>query len=127
MGDVYKFKPFARYARKAGISDAMLCRAAQEIEAGRVDADLGGGVVKQRVARDGEGRSGGFRTIVLFRVGTSLFFIRGFAKNERDNITPVELTLLKQASAVTLSLPPAAIQKAIAAGEIIEIDCGVRS
>lgn len=127
MGDVYKFKPFARYARKAGISDAMLCRAAQEIEAGRVDADLGGGVVKQRVARDGEGRSGGFRTIVLFRVGTSLFFIRGFAKNERDNITAVELTLLKQASAVTLSLPPAAIQKAIAAGEIIEIDCGVRS
>ncbi|MFA6968481.1 type II toxin-antitoxin system RelE/ParE family toxin [Bosea sp. (in: a-proteobacteria)] len=127
MGDVYKFKPFARYARRAGISDAMLCRAAQEIEAGRVDADLGGGVVKQRVARDGEGRSGGFRTIVLFRVGTSLFFIRGFAKNERDNITAVELTLLKQASAVTLSLPPAAIQKAIAAGEIIEIDCGVRS
>ncbi|KPH82900.1 type II toxin-antitoxin system RelE/ParE family toxin [Bosea vaviloviae] len=127
MGDVYKFKPFARYARKAGISDAMLCRAAQEIEAGRVDADLGGGVVKQRVARDGEGRSGGFRTIVLFRVGTSLFFIRGFARNERDNITAVELTLLKQASAVTLSLPPAAIQKAIAAGEIIEIDCGVRS
>lgn len=105
----------------------MLCRAAQEIEAGRVDADLGGGVVKQRVARDGEGRSGGFRTIVLFRVGTSLFFIRGFAKNERDNISAVELTLLKQASAVTLSLPPAAIQKAIAAGEIIEIDCGVRS
>lgn len=127
MGAVYKFKPFARYARKAGISDAMLCRAAQEIAAGRVDADLGGGVVKQRVPRDGEGRSGGFRTIVLFRSGSSLFFIRGFAKNERDNITAVELTLFKQASAVTLALPLVAIQKAIVAGEIIEIDCEVRS
>lgn len=126
MGAVYKFKPFARYARKAGLSDAMLCRAAREIEAGRIDADLGGGVVKQRVARDGEGRSGGFRTIVLFRTGTSLFFIRGFAKNERDNITVVELAVFKEASAVMLSLPQVAIQKAIAAGEIIEIDCEVR-
>ena len=126
MGAVYKFKPFARYARKAGLSDAMLCRAAREIEAGRIDADLGGGVVKQRVARDGEGRSGGFRTIVLFRTGTSLFFIRGFAENERDNITVVELAVFKEASAVMLSLPQVAIQKAIAAGEIIEIDCEVR-
>ena len=125
MAAVYKFKPFARYARKSGISDAMLCRAADEIEAGRIDADLGGGVVKQRVARDGGGRSDGFRTIVLFRSGTSLFFIRGFAKNERDNISAVELALFKEASAVTLSLPPVAIQKAIASGAIIEIDCKV--
>ncbi|MBX9909906.1 MAG: type II toxin-antitoxin system RelE/ParE family toxin [Beijerinckiaceae bacterium] len=125
MADVYKFKPFARYARKAGLSDAMLCRAAAEIEAGRIDADLGGGVVKQRVARDGEGRSGGFRTIVLFRSGTSLFFIRGFSKNERDNISPNELALFKDSSAVALSLSNTQIAAAMAAGEIIKIDCEV--
>ncbi len=126
MGGVYKFKPFARYARKAGLSDAMLCRAAREIEAGRIDADLGEGVVKQRVARDGEGRSGGFRTIVLFRSGTSLFFIRGFAKNERDNISLTELAFFRDASAVALNLTKAQIVTAMAAGEIIEIECEVR-
>ncbi|MDP3410676.1 type II toxin-antitoxin system RelE/ParE family toxin [Bosea sp. (in: a-proteobacteria)] len=123
MAAVYAFKPFARYARKAGISDSLLCRAARDIAAGRIDADLGGGVIKQRVAREGEGRSGGFRTIVLFRSGTDLFFIRGFAKNERDNITAVELALFKKASAVTLRLSQTDIAVAIAAGEIIAIDC----
>lgn len=123
MAGVYKFKAFARYARKAGLSDVMLCRAARQIEAGRIDADLGGGVIKQRVAREGEGRSGGFRTIVLFRSGTSLFFIRGFAKNERDNISSTELALFKDASAVALNLSKTQIARAVSAGEIVEIDC----
>lgn len=122
MGAVYKFKPFARYARRAGISDEMLRRAAREIEAGQIDADLGGGVIKQRVAREGKGRSGGFRTIVMFRSGSSLFFIRGFAKNERDNIASDELLALKALSGRILVWSDTDIANALAKGEITGID-----
>ena len=58
---------------------------------GLVDADLGGGVIKQRIARKGGGRSGGFRTIVLFRRGERAFFVYGFAKSARENLRRDEL------------------------------------
>jgi len=70
---VYATKEFARFARKAGLADARLLQAAQDVTAGRYDASLGGGVFKQRVAREGGGKSGGFRTIILFRVGSHSF------------------------------------------------------
>ena len=66
---VFKTKPFARFAAKEGIIDAVLRDAIRRAEAGLVDADLGGGVIKQRLARQGQGKSGGFRSIVLFRRG----------------------------------------------------------
>jgi len=53
--------------------------------------DLGGGVFKQRVAKPGGSRSGGFRTIILFRVGGHSFFAHGFAKNEKANVSAEEL------------------------------------
>ena len=65
---VFKNKPFARFARKARITDAVLCAAIADASRGLVDADLGGGVVKQRIARQGGGKSGGFRTIILFQI-----------------------------------------------------------
>ena len=68
-------KPAARFARKERITAAALLRAAADIVAGRIDADLGGGVVKQRVARAGAGKSGGYRTVVLFRAGSHVFFV----------------------------------------------------
>src|ERR1700733_3034635 len=95
---VYKTKTFARFARKAGIADAQLMVAATEVIEGRFDADLGGGVFKQRVARAGGGKSGGFRTLIAFRLGASCFFVYSFAKNEMANVTKKELEAL-QASA----------------------------
>ena len=81
----FRTKPFARFARGAGMSDAALCDAALRAGRGQVDADLGGGVIKQRIARQGEGRSGGFRAIILFRRHERAFFVHGFAKNDRES------------------------------------------
>jgi hypothetical protein len=124
MAVVYKTKPFAWFARKEGIGDADLCRAAADVAAGRVDADLGGGVIKQRVARAGAGKSGGYRTIVLFRVGPSrLFFVYGFAKSSRANISGAELEAFRRLANRVLAFSGAELMAAIQAGELIEVDC----
>ena len=83
---VFKTKPFTRFALREGISDAALCDAVTRAESGLVDADLGRGVIKQRLARPGQGKSGGFRSLILFRRGARAFFVCGFAKNTQDNI-----------------------------------------
>lgn len=114
-------KGFARFARKAGLASEALRAAAVEVAAGEHDADLGGGVFKQRVARRGGGKSGGFRTIILFRVGGHSFFAHGFAKNEKANVSVKELKALKQLAAVYLGLSEDEVGTAVAAGELIEV------
>jgi len=88
---VFKTKDFGRFARRERIDDRRLCEAMRRAERGLVDADLGGGLIKQRVARAGQGRSGGYRTLMAYRVRTRTVFLYGFAKSERDNIGPDEL------------------------------------
>ena len=83
---VFKSKRFAKFARKERISDASLCKAVKNADAGLIDADYGGGVIKQRIARPNEGKSGGYRSIILFRRGVRSFFVFGFAKSEQANI-----------------------------------------
>jgi len=109
------------FARKAGLVSESLRAAAAEVAAGEHDADLGGGVFKQRVARPGGGRSGGFRTIILFKVGGHSFFAHGFAKNEKANVSVKELRALKQLAAVYLGLSEDEVGTAVAAGELIEV------
>jgi hypothetical protein len=92
---VFKTKWFVRFARRSRIDDAMLLEAIMRAERGLIDADLGGGIIKQRVARPNEGRSGGFRTIVGYRSQERAVFLYGFAKNERDNIKADELESLR--------------------------------
>lgn len=92
--------------------------------AGEFDADLGGHVYKQRVARSGGGKSGGFRTIILFKVGGHSFFAHGFAKNEKANVTAKELKALKKLADVLLALSEADIDKGIAAGEFVKVEDG---
>jgi hypothetical protein len=118
---VYVTKDFARFARKAALENAKLLRAAQDVADGRFDVDLGGGVFKQRVGRDGGGKSGGFRTIILFRVGSHSFFAHGFAKSEKANISAKELKALKKLAQVFLGFSNEQITMAKAAGEIIEV------
>jgi hypothetical protein len=118
---VFKNKPFARFARKARLDDAALEEAVGRAARGLIDADLGGGVIKQRIAREGGGKSGGFRTIILFRAKTLSFFVHGFAKNERDNIGDDELAAFKLLAAQLLAYDETALARAVAAGVLTEV------
>jgi hypothetical protein len=118
---VFKNKSFARFSRKAGLSDNALMKAVAEAERGLVDANLGGGVIKQRVAREGGGKSGGFRTIILFRLGEKAFFVHGFAKSDRENIRDDELVAFKMLAAEMLGYDDAALTAAITAGVLVEV------
>ena len=120
---VFKNKAFARFARKARITDAVLCAAIADASRGLIDADLSGGVVKQRIARQGGGKSGGFRTIILFRIGERAFFVHGFAKNEQDNIRDDELAAFKLLAAGMLAYDDEALAKAIGNGTLTEVVC----
>jgi len=116
----FKNKPFARFAKNARLSDAALWEAVDAAGRGLTDADLGGGAIKQRIARAGGGKSGGFRTIVLFRSGARAFFEHGFAKNEQDNIRDDELAYFKQLAAVLLAYDDEEPTQAVAAGVLME-------
>jgi hypothetical protein len=120
---VFKTKPFARFASHEGIGDEELCDAVRRAEGGLVDADLGGGVIKQRLAREGKGKSGGFRSIVLFRRGAKAFFAYGFAKSDLDNIQRNELKAFRKLADEMLALDDRALTAAMKNGTITEIEC----
>ena len=110
---VFKTKWLARFARRERISDMSLSEAIGRAERGLVDADLGGGLIKQRVAREGKGRSGGYRMLVAYRSHDRAVFLYGFAKNEQDNIDPDELLTLKDIAASWLKANNREILKAL--------------
>ena len=112
-----------RFALKAGIGDAVLCETIGDAERGLIAADLGGGVIKQRIARPGQGKSGGFRTLIVFRSGAVAFFVHGFAKNERDNIGKDELVALKRLAAELLAYDDKTIARVVASGTLVEVTC----
>ena len=119
----FKTKAFARFADREGLEDAALCEAVRRAGSGLIDADLGGGVIKQRIARKGGGRSGGFRTLVLFRRGALAFFVHGFAKSDRKNLRRKELAGLQSLADEYLGLDAAGLAAAQATGAIIEVEC----
>ena len=116
----YKNTLFARFARRQGISDKALCEA---IERGLIDADLGGGVIKQRIARPGEGRSGGFRSLILFRTLQRAIFAFGFAKNQLDNISEDNLKALKLVAKTLLEHDDEQTEELVEKGELTEVKC----
>jgi hypothetical protein len=119
---VFKSKEFARFAIKNQIGDGVLCCAMAEIQVGTIDAELGGGVYKQRLRRSGEGKSGGFRAIILLRWKTIAIFVFGFAKSERANIGPDELKVWR-VIAKQLLTAPTAVRAAVEGGKLIEVLC----
>ncbi len=121
---IFKTKWVARFVRRERIDDAGLKEAIARAERGIIDADLGGGLIKQRVARPGQGRSGGFRMIVAYRTEDRAFFLYGFAKNERENIEDNELEALRVVAAGMLVRNDAALERAKAEGELQEIGNG---
>ncbi len=114
---------FVRFARKERISDAALWDAVARAEKGLVDADLGGGVIKQRVARSGAGKSGGYRTLILYRAGERAVFAFGFAKSDLGNIDEKDEARLKAAAGLTLGLSDLEITELVEAGKLVEVKC----
>jgi hypothetical protein len=119
----FKNKAFVRFAKKAEIGDAVLCEAIRAAERGLIAADLGGGVIKQRIARAGEGKSGGFRALIVFKAGHLAFFVHGFAKNEKDNIRNDELVALKKLASELLAFDDKTIARVVASGTLMEVLC----
>jgi hypothetical protein len=114
-------KPFGRFAARERISDAVLRAAIRRVEAGAIDADLGGGILKLRLARDGGGKSGGFRTIVVFRRGSLAVFVYGYAKSDRSNIGADELKAFRRFAAYLLGLDSGALAASVGNGTLREI------
>lgn len=118
---IFKTKWFIRFARKENIDDAALGQAVDRAEMGLIDADLGGGLIKQRVARPGGGKSGGFRTIISYRTASKAFFIYGFAKSDQENLSAVELAVFREVSEALLRLSDLEITSEIERGRQAEI------
>jgi hypothetical protein len=121
---VFKLKAFERFQRREQIADTMLVQAINRAAQGSIDAALGGGLIKQRVARPAQGRSSGYRTIIAYKSGQRAVFLFGFAKRERDNIGSDELAAWRRIGRIYLALDGQALRAAIEAGEITEIDHG---
>lgn len=119
---VFKNAWFGRFARKEKISTDALWDAVERAENGQVDADLGGGVIKQRIARPGESKSKGYRSIILFRKGELSFFVYGFSKSELGNIRADEEAQFKKMAKHVLSLTDAQLSELVANGQFEEVE-----
>jgi hypothetical protein len=122
MGEprIFKTKWFQRFARKEGIEDEVLLEAIGRAEKGLTDANLGGGVIKQRIPRRGQGRSGGYRTIIVFRRGDRAVFMYGFAKSDRADIGPDEEKEFKEAAKHILALTENQLTELVTQGDFVE-------
>jgi len=118
---ILKTKWFARFARKYGITDDLLYVAVDEVERGIIDADLGGGVIKKRVARPGGGKRGGYRTLLAYKEAHAAFFMYGFAKNEMNNIAAGDLATLRDAAKQYGQLGDTQITAAVVIGQLEEV------
>ncbi|MBK1647300.1 addiction module toxin RelE [Rhabdochromatium marinum] len=123
---IFKNAWFERFARKQKIRDGMLREAVVRAEQGLIDADLGGGVIKQRLARPGQGRSGGYRTLILYRQAHRAFFVYGFAKSQQANISDEEETAFKNAARHVLELTDEQLSALIQNGQFSEIDSSLK-
>jgi hypothetical protein len=107
--------------RNTDISDQALREAVERAAKGLVDAELGSGLIKQRVARQGQGRSGGYRTIIALRAGDRAFFLHCFAKNDQANISDAELRSLREIAAHWFNTSPVLIEAELKAGRLLEV------
>ena len=119
MKRVFKTRYFNRQMKS--LDDSALCAAVQEMMQGLIDADLGGYIVKKRVALPGRGKSGGARTIVATKKGKRWFFLFGFAKNDKANITASELERLQSFASDLLSLSDKLLDEVVKEGKLVEI------
>jgi hypothetical protein len=118
---IFKNAWFNRFAKKEGISASALIEAIRRAENGLIDADLGGGVIKQRIARPGAGRSKGYRTVVIYRKGEKAFFVFGFPKSSLGNLRNDEEDQFKKAAKIIFGLSETQIETLIEKGQLEEL------
>jgi hypothetical protein len=118
---IFKNTWFCRFARREKLRDSVLKEAVDRAEKGAIDAELGGGVIKQRLARPGQGKSGGYRSIIMFRRGERAFFVYGFAKSERENLEPRELLGFRALAKEYLALSEKQIEAMLADERLEEV------
>ena len=118
---VFKNKWFNKFAKKEHITDLQLCELIENIEKGLIDADYGGGVIKQRLGRLNKGKSSGYRCIILYRYKDISFFVYGFPKNERDNINKEEEQIFKDLSQQMFAFSDDDIDKLLLSGALVEV------
>lgn len=121
MRHVFRTKTFTRWMRKTGLTDAALCAAVSEMSEGLIDADLGGSVLKKRISLPGQGKRGGARTLVATKMADRWFYLYGFSKNERVNISQDELRMLQEVAKDLLGFDERQLATALSSGEIVEI------
>jgi hypothetical protein len=121
---IYKTRHFNRWARKALLPDDLLRRAVEEMMNGLIDADLGGGVFKKRIALPGRGKSGSARTLLATNRDDRWIFILGFEKNERANISDKERDALRMLAKDLLGLSTEQLQKSVNEGALLEVCYG---
>ncbi|MBI5129926.1 MAG: type II toxin-antitoxin system RelE/ParE family toxin [Rhodopseudomonas palustris] len=121
---IFLTKPFARFVRRERIADRQLRESVERAERGLIDADLGAGVIKQRLARQGQGRSGGYRVLIAWRKTARAVFLFGFAKSARGNIDEDELATAREIAQIWLDADRRALARALADGIILEIANG---
>jgi len=121
--NIYLSKIFTRLARRDGMTDTHICQAIDEMNEGLIDADLGAGLFKKRIAIPGQGKRGGWRSLLGFQVGNRAFFLYLFPKSRRESIDAAELKALKRLSKYYLTLKPAEIEAALQCGELREVNC----
>ena len=119
---VFKTKWFARFAQKESISDQKLAEAVREVEKGLHDGDLGGGLLKKRLARAGKGKSGGYRTIIVYHKGKRAVFVYGFPKSATENMSPVELREYQKSAQIFLRFSEADMEHALRTDEVKEVE-----
>jgi hypothetical protein len=124
---IFKVKTFARFSRKESLTDISLLKAIDDAERGLIDADLGGGLIKQRVARPGKGKSGGFRTVIAFRSKEGAIFLFGFAKSDLDNIEDDVLNNLRRIAALWLDADENALKRGLDSGLITGVKADDKS
>ena len=118
---IFKTKAFSKWAEDEGLPDELLKLAVNEIEQGLVDAKLGGNLYKKRIATSSKGKSGGFRTLLAFKMDETAFFLYGFTKRQRANVSGKELKALKLLAREMFGLNDYQLKLAVDVGELIEV------
>jgi hypothetical protein len=118
---IFKYKNFAKWAKSEKISDVTLSKAADEVRAGLVDANLGGGLCKKRVPRQGQGKRGGYRVLLAFQQGKHIFFLYGFPKNKQENISDEEKDVYLVLAKYLLTLTDKEISEWLSKQKLVEV------
>ena len=118
---ILKTRSFKKWATRESLTDKHIAKAVAEMEQGLVDAELGGGLVKKRIAMGSRGKRAGARTIIAYQRHDKAFFVYGFKKNEKSNLDVTELVSLKQLGELLLNFSEAKLKSALVVGELYEV------